>query len=314
MDSPPPQPGQSCALELASRPPRSAWRGRVLLTALGLLLGVLLAFQYGRGGPGSPTGALPAPQAILRALTGAPPEEKLLFATTTTPPTAPLDLLPAGAPVVYGFYEVPGVTEAGAPKSRWIKNGVIQGEIPASDITLGRNPGSGMIALRAPAGGFAPAVYEVELTFTGGKVTGSFVATWGAEAIVNQPAPKDAEVLVSNAAFAAGVGPDGKPKQPKQSFYGTDRIYFVFQYGQAEPGSAVQVKWYGGQEAIESAQREVLLPSVSGWGQAWLQAPPPGLPPGPYRAAVNMSGDTREIASGTFTVTEGATPPNKPQR
>jgi hypothetical protein len=286
---------------------------RLLLAALGLLIGALLALQYGRGGASGST--VTAPQALLQALTGGPPEEKLLFSSAPTAPTVPVDLLPAGIPVVYAFYELPDVRTAGLPKAQWSKNGVIKGQIPAASITPAAEPGSGMIALRAPEGAFAPGVYEVEVAFEGSKVAGSFVTAWAAEAIIGQPAPRDAEVVIKDACFATAVGTDGKPQPPRKTFYGTDRIYFVFRYGQAEPGSTVQVKWYGANEAIESAEREVLLPSVAGWAHAWLQAPMPGLPPGQYRAAVCMSSDTHELTGGSFGIAEGVAPPSPtPQR
>lgn len=307
MGVPEPQVNQMPS-EPTSRPQRRplTLAQRALLVAAGLLVGGLLALSR----PGTAGGsAIPlSPKSVLQSLSGASDEERMLFSATPVEPSQPPDLLPAGLPVIYAFYKIPGVKSDEVPKARWSKNGVTKGQIPATSITAGTHPGTGTIALRAPTGGFGPGVYEVELELGPSKVTGSVVTAFGAEEIIAQPAPKDAEVAIPKVAFAAGVDAQGQPQHPPKTFYGTDRIYFTFRYTQAEPGSTVKVNWYGGETAIASAEREVLLPSVEGWAHAWLQAPPPGLPPGQYRATVTMSSDTRAIAAGSFTVREGAAP------
>ncbi|MHB8996513.1 MAG: hypothetical protein ACYC63_14810 [Armatimonadota bacterium] len=280
---------------------------RALLLAAGLFLGALLAFSQGQGtrlGPASPL----SPHSVLQSLAGASDEARMLFSATAVEPSRSPDLLPAGLPLIYAFYRIPGVKPGEVPKARWSKNGVTKGQIPAASITAGTHPGTGTIVLRAPTGGFGPGVYEVELELGPNKVTASVVTAHGAEAIIAQPAPKDAEVVIPKVAFTAEVDAQGQPQHPRKTFYGTDRIYFAFRYTQAEPGSTVKVNWYGGETAIASAEREVLLPSVEGWAHAWLQAPPPGLPPGEYRTTVTMSADTRAIATGSFAIGEGAAP------
>ncbi|MEI6500117.1 MAG: hypothetical protein WCP21_03715, partial [Armatimonadota bacterium] len=213
--------------------------------------------------------------------------------------------------VIYCFYEIPGVKTPGAPVAMLSKDGKRTGPVPAADITTGTQPGTGTLALRV-RGGFQPGVYEVELQFADSRVMASFVAAKGADAILAEPAPKDAQVTINAGVFASAVGAEGRPAKPKVAFAGVDKVFFVFQYDQAEPGSAVQVKWYGGQDIIETATREVLLPSVKGWANAWLQAPPPGLPPGKYRAAVNMSSDPHELAGAEFVVSAGQAPSPAP--
>ena len=280
---------------------------RVTLLAIGLLIGGILAFSRQSSSPAAPNGPL-SPQSVLHALMGASDEERILFSATPTEPTRAPDLLPAGIPMVYAFYRIPGATAGASARAQWSRNGVVKGQIPVASITPGNHPGEGTIAFRAPADGFAPGVYEVEVQQGPNKVRGSFVTAVGAGAIIGQPAPKDAEVAIPKVAFADGVDAHGQPQRVRKTFYGTDRIFFAFRYTQAEPGSTVRVSWYGGQEPIKSAEREVLLPSVEGWAHAWLQAPFPGLPPGEYRATVTMSADTRAIATGSFTVTAGAAP------
>lgn len=297
--------GDTDAMAPVTRPRVRPSLALVLLVAAGLALGTGLAL---RRPASAPTMASPLAQRVLEAVGAVEPEEKLVFALTPTQPAIIPDLLPAGAPVVYAFYELPGVTSATAPTMTLSRDGKSQGPVPASQAVAGSKPGTGTIALRAPSGGFLPGIYELELTFPETKVTGSFVTTLAAEAIASQPAPKDAEVAISNATFAPAVTPDGKVNKPQKSFWGSQRVYLVFYYAQAEPGSTVQIKWYGGQQQIDSATSEVLLPSVSGWANGWLQAPYPGLPPGDYHATVNMSSDPKELGSADFTIVAGAPP------
>lgn len=278
-----------------------------LLLALGVAIGALVALRTADGG-GSATIAAPT-QRLSQAVGGAEPEEMLLFAVTPTRPAAAADLLPAGASLIYAFYQLPGVTERTAPAVKWSKDGKTIGALKAGDVAVGEKPGTGTLTLRPPSGAFAPGIYEVELASPESKLSGSFVTAWGAEAIAGQAAPKDAQVLIVDVTFAAAVTPEGKANKPQKSFWGSQRVYFVFHYAQAEPGSAVQIKWYGGPQQINSATSEVLLPSVEGWANGWLQAPFPGLPAGDYRATVNMSSDPKVLASGDFTIVPGA-PPN----
>lgn len=291
----------------------SGRRLRVLpLLVAGILLGIIGAMVYSRA-----TGTTVPPvvpgllQSAIQAVAGAEPEERIVFSASPTPPALSPDLLPAGVPMIYCFYDVPSVKKPGSPVVTLSRDGKKTGQVPAADIVAGSRPGVGTLTLKAQ-GGFQAGIYEVELQFADSRVLASFVAAQKAEAILGQATPRDAEVAISPPVFASGVGADGKPRKPQTAFGGQDKVFFVFQFDQAEPGSAVQVKWYGGQERIESATHEVLLPSVKGWAHAWLQAPAPGLPPGRYRAAINMSSDPHELASAEFTITpnQSASPPS----
>lgn len=280
-----------------------------VVLALGLLAGAWLGARRGTPGPGGL--AVPGPAQALLSVFGPPPaEEKLLFATTPQAPARVPDLLPAGVGLVYLFFEVPGVGQAGAPGVTWARGRETPVTVPAADVVAGSRPGSGTVALRAPSGGLSPGVYEVHLAFAEKRVSASFVAAWGAEAIAGQPAPRDAEALIGEAACAAALDRAGRPVRAVKAFGSCDRITFAFHFRQAEPGSAVEVRWYGGTTCLENATHEVVLPSTEGWGSAWLQAPFPGLPAGNYRAAVNMTGDRRELASAEFTITGPSTLPS----
>lgn len=309
--SPPPPPLASEARDTVTLSPvPSAHRFRVVpLMLIGVLIGLLGAVVYSRTtGIAAPPAVTQILQSALRSVSPTEPEERVVFGVSSTPPASSPDLLPAGALVIYCFYDVPGVKVSGAPVVTLSKDGKRREPVPATDLKAGDRPGVGTLALKA-SGGFAPGVYEVELQFSDSRVLASFVAATGAEAILGQSPPRDAQVTIGLPVFAAGVGAEGKPLRLGTVFRGSDRVFFAFKYDQAEPGSAVQVKWYGGREPIESATREVLLPSVKGWANAWLQAPPPGLPAGQYRAAVNMSSDPHELASAQFTVVEPKSPP-----
>lgn len=281
-----------------------------LLVALGLTVGTFLASRQPRTAAGTP--AAPLEQRLLQAVGASRPEEKLVFSVTPTQPAYTADLLPAGATVMYGFYDLPGVHVSGAPVVRWSRDGKPMGALPASAVAAATRRGRGTITLRAPAGGFTPGIYEVEVAFAGTKFNGSFVTAWAAEVIASQPAPRDAEVVIANAVSAPAVTPDGKANKPQKAFWGSQRIYFVFHYSQAEPGSTIQIKWYGGQQQIQSATSEVLLPSVEGWANGWLQAPFPGLPAGAYHATLNMSGDAKELSRTDFTIAPGTPPVSAP--
>lgn len=297
------------ALAPVAARPRVSALALASLVVLGLVLGTWLALQRPAA---TPDGSAPLTQRLLQAVGAVEPDEKLVFSVTPTQPQTSADLLPAGSPAIYAFYELPGVKSRAVPTVRLSKDGRSVGVVPASQIALGTKVGTGTVTLRNSSGGFPPGLYELELAFPQAKVTGSFVIAAAAEAIAAQPAPKDAEVAIADTGFASSVAADGKANKPQKAFWGSQRVYFTFHYAQAEPGSTVQIKWFGGQQQIDSATSEVLLPSVEGWANAWLQAPYPGLPAGDYHATVNMSSDTKVLASADFSVMAGTPPTAAP--
>lgn len=292
MSSAPPQITDPSGLRKGRLRPRVV----LALGLLGLLLGALLAQGY----YGKPSPALSISLEALQTTLLPQAEEKLLFSPTPQEPTTTPDLLPATAQVIYGFYSVPGVTAVGAPTFTLFRNGKPLALHPVPEVLVA-GAGEGHFALRL-AQGFTPAVYEVQLQFPETRLAASFVTAHGADAIITQQAPKDATAVINNPVIAAGVSRDGRAVGVGKRFAATQRLYLVFEYKQAEPGSTIQVRWHGEKELITSATREILLPAAQGRAHAWLQAPSPGLPPGRYRAAVNMTADPHELASAEFTV------------
>lgn len=272
------------------------------LLLVGLCTGAIIGRHYSSvAGDASPPAAA---QRLLRLVTPPTPEAEITFSTTDARPAATPDLLPAGAPTVYVSYDLPGAKSAELPRVKWSRDGKPQPPVPPDAMNPdegGRR--AGMVSLAATGGKLTPGIYEVELAFGGEKFAASFVCAWGAEAIAGQAAPSDAEAAISEMVTAAAIKPDGSPLRPQKSFPGNQRVYAVFHFAKAEPGSAVLVKWYGGEQVIPSATREVILPAAEGHANAWLEAPfTSPLPPGTYRAVVTMVADDKALATARFAV------------
>ena len=289
---------------------RQSWGGLIapVLLVLAVVMGGALGTLAGLRHVSAPAAGIRA-GAIARPGQPTTPSnqsrELIVFSTTESAPSTTPDMLPAGVPAVYLFYDFPQIPASAVPRVRWWRDGRLIGEVPAAYIQPQAGMGAaGKAVLRAPKGSLGAGIYEVELTLGERRVTASFVVAWGAAQIASLPAPAESEVEISNAVIAAAVAADGSPRQPlTQVASGSQRIYFVFRYQKAEPGTALVVAWYGGQEAITSATREITLPAAAGWANAWLEAPATSpLPPGGYRAVVTMAGDEQALGSATFAI------------
>lgn len=281
----------------------------VLLAAVGVLAGIVVALRYSGCSAGEPASRLPLAGQLLRL--GLPPQEEagILFSATDAKPAANPCLLPAGLPAVYAFYEAPGHQGAGRPEVKWTRDGQVLPDPSPDDVMPEGNGKSGKILLRPPRGKVEAGVYEVELKLGPSNLAASFVAAWGAEKIASQSAPADAQVTISDLLVATAVSPANEPQHPQKSFGGRERIFAAFKFAKAEPGSAVVVKWYGGPEPITAATKEIVLPSTTGTASAWLQAPPGSpLPPGNYSVTVSMAGDTTALARAAFDVIDASLP------
>ncbi|NPV46309.1 MAG: hypothetical protein HPY69_05100 [Armatimonadetes bacterium] len=227
----------------------------------------------------------------------------IVFDTTPRRPRTTPSLLPAGVPLVYLFYDLTDQASSAPSSVSWLRNGVQLGRVANSDIRPDPgNPGHGMVLLRAPNGSLPPGLYEVRLTVAGERLLASFQVAWGAQDILQQPIPPAVELQVRQVTLARGVKPDGRPHSPVEAVSpDCGRLYFVFRYEQAEPGLAVSVRWFMATQELETARREVVLPSTAGWAHAWVE-PEGDWPSGPWRVAAYVSGDTQEIASATLNV------------
>jgi hypothetical protein len=272
----------------------------LLALALGALIGAGAAYfnstNVGAAAPFQPTapGTLaPEPVANREGITfsGIPQE----------PPVTP-DLLSAGVPLVYAFYNLPETARSGISAAMWRLNGKSVGAVPRTDIQpdAGR-PGHGTVLLRATKGKLPAGVYELELQTQRRRFRASFVAAEDASAVIAQQAPADAVLTIQQHVVARGVGDKGEPLRPTSRVGGKERVYYVLRYQGAEPGMAIGVTWWLERTEIKAVRREVVLRSTSGWAHAWLQADS-GLPAGAYHVSATTAGDTQELARDQFTV------------
>lgn len=279
----------------------------VFLIVIGAAAGTILGLQYSGRVPGEGSGLPLAEQLLHMAL---PPQEEagILFGSNDEKPASNPDLLPAGLPLVYAFYEAPGRKTAGQPQVTWTKDGKPLPAPATADVTANSGGSAGRIVLRPPGGKLVPGVYEVEVALGASHIAASFVAAAGADQIMTQSAPAEGQVTISDLTLANAVSSQSEPQGPKRSFDGRDRIFVAFKFAKAEPGSAIVVKWFGGSELVKAATKEIVLPSTQGTASAWLQAPPGSpLPVGQYSVTISMAGDTAALAQATFNV-KAATP------
>ena len=229
------------------------------------------------------------------------PEGVKFSATPQEPPSTP-DLLPAGVPAVYAFYNLPDAARGGVQGAAWSMNGKRLGAIPASDLRPeAHRADRGVVTLRAPTGKLQPGFYELALRGERRTFRASFAAADNAAAILSQPAPADAALSIPQHTTALGVGSSGEPLRATGKVGGKERVYYVLRYEGAEPGMAISIRWWRGTTELKAARREVVLPSTSGWANAWVQSES-GLPPGAYSVSAMTSGDPHELARDQFAV------------
>jgi hypothetical protein len=226
-----------------------------------------------------------------------------VFATRDQRPPVTPDLIPAGIPAVFLFYDLPDGLPGAKASVRWWRDGRLLGSVAQGDImpASGRGTG-GRAVLRAPGGSLGPGLYEAEVAAGATRAVATCMVTWGAEQVLQQPAPVAAEMQVSDATLTSRVRPDGSPgDRLVRVMDGASRLYFVFRYRQAEPGTSVTVKWFLSGEALAGATRELGLSSDAGWAHAWVEVRP-ALPAGPCRAVAYLTGDDAQLAAAEAAV------------
>lgn len=244
-----------------------------------------------------PASPVVAPQVQAAGAQPVADPQALAFSAQDQRPALTPDLLPAGAPAVFGFVQWPKAIAVSQVRAAWGKAGKTKRSVPAADVSLVGSPAFLRIVLRPDAGKLTPSLYEVDAVGPDHRVTGTFMVAWGAPQILGQVAPPAVEVKVSDAKMALGVKEDGSPRgSVKALTTGTEAVYFVFRYAQAEPGVGLTITWELNEEPIKAATREVTLRSGGGWAHAWMQAQSP-LPAGTLQATVRLSGDETDLAS-----------------
>jgi len=207
-------------------------------------------------------------------------------------------MIPAGVTAVHVFLNLPGWPAGGA-----LNLSAKRLTPPTATLTVTRpaaepgQPGRATAVLAAPAGGLQPGLYEVTASSGGRRETATFLVVAGAAEIIGQTAPAEAEVLLSKGVIAGGVAADGKPtKSLKEIRDPAARLWLVFRYDQAEPGTSLTVRWFSNNVPLPGATRELALRGAAGWAHAWLQASP-RLPAGTLRAEVTLTGDAEVLLS-----------------
>jgi len=273
-----------------------AWKLGLVVLAAGIVLGASAALVTRH----TPAARVTASGAAVAQPPGVP--EGIAFSPTPQEVAATPDLLPAGVGAVYAFYNLPETARGGIVEANLSVDGRRAGTVPREDVRPdpGR-PGRGTVTIRPPKGRFAQGVYELELTTTQRRYRASFVATANAPQILAQPAPAEASLALPQHAVALGVGPKGEPVRLTNRVGSRERIYCVVRYEGAEPGMAICIRWWSGRTELRAARREVVLPSVSGWAHAWMQAEE-GLPPGTYDVTATTSGDAQALSTDCFAV------------
>jgi hypothetical protein len=252
--------------------------------------------------PASPAGP---PQVAAAGAQPVADPQTLAFSAQDQRPAITPDLLPAGAPAIFGFVQWPKAITVAQVKVAWGRAGKSKRSVPAADVSLvAGSPAFLRLVLRPDAGKLTPGLYEVDVVGPDHRVTGTFMVAWGAPQILGQAAPPAVEVKVSDAKMALGVKEDGSPRgSVKTLTTGTEAIYFAFRYAQAEPGVGLTITWALNDEPIKAATREVTLRSSAGWAHAWMQAQAP-LPAGTLHATVRLSGDETDLASAEVKLPE----------
>lgn len=150
--------------------------------------------------------------------------------------------------------------------------------------------------------GFAAGIYEVTITTAAGdQHSASFAVVEDAEKLQRADAKN---VSISDVTFCTDITDNGSPVEPADRFSpDTERIYVVFQYGGAEPGTAVEISWSVGETTLPESTRSVTLPSESGRAHAWISAGEGQVfPAGEYTVTVRADAQTAPLGTADFEV------------
>ncbi len=269
--------------------------------ASGVILGVVAAWcLYPPRGAGNFFQKEP-PRPSKESVSSAP--ELVFNAVPKKPPKNP-DLLPAGSAIIYAFYQFPETESPALREVRIIRNGKFWGQVSSADIRPDpQAPNQGKIVLRAPGGKWPAGIYEVQIKTVTRRLQASFVVAEGAEAIVAQPAPMEAEIKIVQMVLSRAVNERGEPQKVSTKFTSRERIYCVVRYEKAEPGMTLCFRWWAGAQELKAARQQIILPQDKGWAYAWLQAKnETGLPSGRYAVTVHSEGENQELRRVQFLI------------
>ena len=276
------------------------WWFWALVAALGAVVGVALAIGARPAEPPATAFTVKQPE---EAPSGAGVLRDVRFQITGSHKEA-MDLIPAGVTEVAAMADL-GSGDEGAPVTvKWWWAGDAQ-EAPAVERKTSSGGTTVTAVLRLPGDRvpFTPGVGEVEFHKSGERVArGSFVVCADAAEILAQADANARPTVVDSVQTSRGVAADGAPTDPADRFAPNDRVYVVFRYRLAEPGTEFRVNWYAGGAEIGRAQARIVADSPEGWGHAWLHAAGSGLPSGKYEARVTYGTSAKSLGEASFRV------------
>jgi len=221
------------------------------------------------------------------------------------PGRAPL-ALPGSAARAYYHYSLPGWPANARVRLTWRLGGK---EMPSRGVKWQpekRAPyARGYFVLTAPreGEGFAPGIYEVELSADRGVTdTGSFAVLQDLELIMGQEPPAGA-VLVSRPVICLSVDGQGRPGKPvTQVPAASPRVFACFSYDGAVKGAVLEVVWFCQDVEVPGVRTRLELPGVGGTASAFIRGGQEPLPAGPWSVGVYLEGASQALSAASFSV------------
>lgn len=208
--------------------------------------------------------------------------DEIVFATRMngTAPADSLAVVEPGTKRLFVAFDYRGMVDGARVSTRVWRNGAQEVALSREDAIWDKGVvGSGFVEIAAPAAGFAPGGYKVEIV-ADGKTLGS--ASFRA---------RPTGLRFSEVEFAEKVGPNGRPVDPAYLFEaGAQRIVGVFEFANMRNGVKWSALWWRGAEEIEPASSATWNLGVNGVASVTLSSEKPLLP-GEYTLALLVEGD-----------------------
>jgi hypothetical protein len=292
------------------RPRRRFFRGPsgvgcIILFVAGLALGAAVALLFIRHRQ-PPRLSPPPPPPPRPASAPAPRGPRLVFAPTNVRPEATPEIIEAGQPQVYCFFDVPEAPPSAVATLRWTGATGESADTGAEVVKESADHLRGSGALKPPKGQpvFAEGIYEAELLVDGRKaVDGSFAALKGGAALLEPPKGMERyRPEITDLVVAAGT-PPAQTQKPFVLPASPPKVLVTFKYAYALPGAAFTVCWLYEDGLIRQATTEITIRKDAGSAQAWFAPKPPQkLPAGKYAVIISLGEDTPPLAQESFWV------------
>jgi len=321
-------PERRAPAEPPDRPPpgrrrRLSGLGCAALFLTGILLGALGGLLFlARRAPSRPPSGAPAPSPVPAAAVPEPaaslPVPSLVFSLTKTRPPETPDVLDAGRPEVYCFFDVPDRAPSATLTILWVTGG---GQPIDTKAQVTKQPGDhlrGQAVLKPPAGKklFDEGIYEVEFRVDGERILdGSFAMLKGGGTLLQTPKGMERyRPEIKDLSVSTGT-PPAQPKRPFVLPASPPKVLVRFKYAYALPGTALTVYWLYEDGLIPQATTEINIQKDSGTAEAWFRPKPPRkLPVGKYGVMVGLSEGAPPLAKEDFWVGRRPRPEETGQR